>query len=165
MAQRPCGCSIHGTSSGSSESSPTSSTSTLLGNTLGFGRDGVLRQGFDPTGWNVHQILGTNIQLAHFCQADQRLHQDRGARMRGSTAEAFEIRDAGRTSSREQSLQVCSLFRRNGCHKRSATRSRMVEIRRVSVVTPGNSTFLSSNQAVARSKSTLGRSVPTQTRA
>ncbi len=85
-----------------------------LGNTLGFGRHGVLRQGFDPTGWNVHQIQRTNIQLAHFCQAGQCLHQDRRARTRGSTAEAFEIRDPGRTGSGEQSLQVGPLFRRNG---------------------------------------------------
>jgi hypothetical protein len=77
-------------------------------------RHGILRQSFDPTGWNVHQIQGTNIQLAHFCQAGQRLHQDRRARMRGSTAETFEIRDPGRASSRQESLQVGSLFRRNG---------------------------------------------------
>jgi len=51
------------------------------------------------------------------------------------------------------------------CHKRSATRSRMAETRRVSVVTPGSRTFLSRSQAVARSKSTLGRSVPIQMRA
>src|SRR5207237_9395667 len=44
----------------------------------------------------------------------------------------------------------------NRCHKRSATRSRMVEIRRVSVVTPGNSTFLSSNQAEALVKEHTG---------
>ncbi len=39
------------------------------------------------------------------------------------------------------------------------------EIRRVSVVTPGSKTFFSKSQAVAKSKSTLGRSVPIQMRA
>ena len=105
----------------------------------------------------------TSVRRASACTRTGALARE-GARRRRSR---FVILDApARASSPSRSVR-CSgeTAALNRCHKRSATRSRMVEIRRVSVVTPGNSTFLSSNQAVARSKSTLGRSVPTQTRA
>src|SRR6266702_2052103 len=96
----------------------------------------------------------TSVRRASACTKTGALARE-GARRRRSR---FVILDApARASSPSRSVR-CSgeTAALNRCHKRSATRSRMVETRRVSVVTPGNSTFLSSNQAEALVKEHTG---------
>ncbi len=61
---------------------------------------------------NIHQIERANVQLPYFRETSQGLDQDRRTRTGGSPAQAFEIRDAGHASARQESLQISALFGR-----------------------------------------------------
>ncbi len=78
-----------------------------------------------------------------------------GARRRRSRFEIREVPVRARSPSRSVrcSGEQTSL---NCCQRRSATRSRMVAIRRVSVVTPGNRTFLGSQPGRCQIKEHTG---------